>query len=80
MIAKSYDAVPPFSALKFRATTPTRRESLRGGIWQLTIAMHNREDSDMSLPSTPRWPADDTGVPQIDGDECFGDLADKLSW
>jgi hypothetical protein len=33
----------------------------------------------MSLPSTPKWPADETGVPQIDGDECFGDLVDKLS-
>ncbi|KAF7680904.1 hypothetical protein GT037_002555 [Alternaria burnsii] len=32
----------------------------------------------MSMPSTPRWPADETGVPDIVGDECFGDLADKL--
>jgi hypothetical protein len=32
----------------------------------------------MSMPSTPRWPADETGVPEIVGDECFGDLADKL--
>ncbi|KAI4704018.1 hypothetical protein J4E81_001082 [Alternaria sp. BMP 2799] len=32
----------------------------------------------MSIPSTPRWPADETGVPEIAGDECFGDLVDKL--
>ncbi|RYN50693.1 hypothetical protein AA0114_g5801 [Alternaria tenuissima] len=32
----------------------------------------------MSMPSTPRWPTDETGVPEIVGDECFGDLADKL--
>ncbi|KAJ4368300.1 hypothetical protein N0V83_006656 [Neocucurbitaria cava] len=33
----------------------------------------------MSLPSVPRWPSDETGVPKIDGNECFGDLVDKLS-
>ncbi|KAI4939744.1 uncharacterized protein J4E92_001030 [Alternaria infectoria] len=32
----------------------------------------------MSIPSTPRWPADETGVPEIAGNECFGDLVDKL--
>ncbi|KAH7089026.1 hypothetical protein FB567DRAFT_522842 [Paraphoma chrysanthemicola] len=33
----------------------------------------------MSLPSTPRWPSDDVGVPKVDGKESFGDLVDKLS-
>jgi hypothetical protein len=33
----------------------------------------------MSLPSTPRWPADDAGVPRVDGRESFGNLVDKLS-
>ncbi|KAH8728725.1 hypothetical protein GQ44DRAFT_31765 [Phaeosphaeriaceae sp. PMI808] len=33
----------------------------------------------MSLPSTPRWPLDDDGVPNVDGSESFGDLVDKLS-
>ncbi|KAF2129597.1 hypothetical protein P153DRAFT_366988 [Dothidotthia symphoricarpi CBS 119687] len=33
----------------------------------------------MSLPCTPRWPADEAGVPKIEGDESFGDLVDKLS-
>ncbi|KAF1943035.1 hypothetical protein EJ02DRAFT_152406 [Clathrospora elynae] len=32
----------------------------------------------MSLPATPRWSADETGVPAIDGDECLGALAGKL--
>ncbi|KAH7398431.1 hypothetical protein BKA66DRAFT_545998 [Pyrenochaeta sp. MPI-SDFR-AT-0127] len=42
--------------------------------------MHQRESSTMSLPPpTPRWPSDETGMPEIDGDECFGDLVDKLS-
>jgi len=33
----------------------------------------------MSLPSTSRWPADEAGVPKIDGDESFSELVDKLS-
>ncbi|KAF1846615.1 uncharacterized protein K460DRAFT_127029 [Cucurbitaria berberidis CBS 394.84] len=33
----------------------------------------------MSLPVTPKWPSDEIGVPKIIGDECFGDLVDKLS-
>lgn len=33
----------------------------------------------MSLPTTPKWPSDDTGVPAIDDGESFGDLVDKLS-
>jgi hypothetical protein len=33
----------------------------------------------MSLPSISRWPADETYLPHINGDECFGDLAEKLS-
>lgn len=33
----------------------------------------------MSLPPTPRWPSDETGVPDIDGQESFGELVDKLS-
>jgi hypothetical protein len=33
----------------------------------------------MSMPSTPRWPSDDAGVPSVDGRESFGDLVDKLS-
>ncbi|KAH4343198.1 hypothetical protein HBI56_171580 [Parastagonospora nodorum] len=33
----------------------------------------------MSLPSTPRWPSNDAGVPKVDGSESFGDLVDKLS-
>jgi hypothetical protein len=33
----------------------------------------------MSLPSTPRWPADGAGVPKVDGNESFGVLVDKLS-
>ncbi|KAI1588481.1 hypothetical protein Ptr902_08918 [Pyrenophora tritici-repentis] len=32
----------------------------------------------MSHPPTPKWPADEVGVPSIEGDECFGDLVDKL--
>jgi hypothetical protein len=54
-----------------------RRESLR-----TSLAADNLEceGSNMSRPSTPKWPEDETGVPQIDGDECFGDLVDKLSW
>jgi len=34
---------------------------------------------EMSLPSTSRWPADEAGVPKIDGDESFSELVDKLS-
>ncbi|KAF2855843.1 hypothetical protein T440DRAFT_495547 [Plenodomus tracheiphilus IPT5] len=41
--------------------------------------MHQREASNMSLPPTPRWPADEVGVPKIGGDEDFSGLVDKLS-
>lgn len=33
----------------------------------------------MSLPSTPTWPAGESGVPKVDGNETFGILVDKLS-
>ncbi|KAL6710073.1 hypothetical protein ACN47E_009864 [Coniothyrium glycines] len=41
--------------------------------------MHTRGVSSMSLPTTPRWPADEGGVPHITGSEDFGELVDKLS-
>ncbi|KAH9882137.1 hypothetical protein J1614_001309 [Plenodomus biglobosus] len=41
--------------------------------------MHQRQASNMSLPPTPRWPADEVGVPEIGGDEDFSELVDKLS-
>lgn len=33
----------------------------------------------MSLPTTPRWPADEGVIVLIDGDESFAELVDKLS-
>lgn len=69
--------------------TPAPLFALPPSIWDAsrvaTISKNNRVALQMqsvcamSIPPTPIWPSDEVGIPNIVGDESFGDLADKLS-
>lgn len=64
--------------LRWRADAPHASRIFAKPEGSKPTTKHHGEHSEMSLPPTPSWPVGDAGMPEIDGDECFGDLVDKL--